>query len=54
MNFELHMLQLKPGDFIAVARQRRFRPLLSAAAMVGAFKVECSMKEQIKASIGFL
>lgn len=54
MSLALRMRQLTPGDFAAVARQHRFRPLLSAAAMIGALELECAMKEQIKASIGFL
>lgn len=42
-----------PGDFAAVARQHRFRPILSAGAMVAALEVECSFKGDIKANIGF-
>ena len=45
--------QLTPGDFAAVARQNRFRPIASAAALVAALEAECAVKEGAKAAIGF-
>jgi SpoVK/Ycf46/Vps4 family AAA+-type ATPase len=38
------LANLTPGDFAAVARQHRFRPLASAAAWVSALDAECSRK----------
>jgi tRNA A37 threonylcarbamoyladenosine biosynthesis protein TsaE len=35
---------LTPGDFAAVARQHRFRPLAAADAWVSALEAECSLK----------
>lgn len=46
--------QLTPGDFAAVARQHRFRPFSSVKAFVHALRMECAVKEEIKATIGFL
>lgn len=48
----LHLLT--PGDFAAVARQHRFRPLTSPAGFVRALQYECSLKEQGGRAIGFL
>jgi len=45
--------RVTPGDFAAVARQHRFWPLASAAAMVSALEAETAMKEASKASMGF-
>ena len=45
---------LTPGDFATVLRQRRFRPIASAAALVSALEAECAMKEGAKARLGFL
>ncbi|MGH8502863.1 MAG: AAA family ATPase [Gammaproteobacteria bacterium] len=36
---------LTPGDFAAVARQHRFRPIESAIAFVQALQAECAMKD---------
>jgi len=45
---------LTPGDFAAVARQHRFRPVSSPAMLVAALKAECLLKEDGgKAVIGF-
>jgi SpoVK/Ycf46/Vps4 family AAA+-type ATPase len=45
---------LTPGDFAAVARQHRFRPICSPAMLIAALKAECSLKEDgRKAVIGF-
>lgn len=50
----MRLEQLTPGDFAAVLRQHRFRPIESASAMVSALEAECALKEGRKASIGFL
>ena len=46
--------KLTPGDFAAVFRQNRFRPINSSAALVAALEAECAVKEGAKAAIGFL
>ena len=46
--------KLTPGDFAAVVRQNRFRPIASASAMVTALEAECAVKGGSKAGIGFL
>lgn len=46
--------KLTPGDFAAVARQHRFRPLTSCAAFVSALEQECSVKAKKATPIGFL
>jgi transitional endoplasmic reticulum ATPase len=45
---------LTPGDFAAVLRQHRFRPIQSPTTLVAALEAECAVKEGGKASIGFL
>ena len=49
---------LAPGDFAAVVRQSRFRPLANAGALVAALVDECALKQQSsagrRASIGFV
>ena len=45
---------LTPGDFAAVLRQHRFRPLHSPEAFVAAMEAECALKEPKKAPIGFV
>ena len=45
---------LTPGDFAAVRRQQRFRPIASTAALVAALRAECSVKEAKSTAIGFL
>ncbi len=47
------LLALTPGDFAAVGRQHRFRPLTSAAAWVAALEAECELKTGPKRAIGF-
>lgn len=37
--------QLTPGDFAAVLRQSRFKPLASAADWLAALESECALKE---------
>jgi SpoVK/Ycf46/Vps4 family AAA+-type ATPase len=48
------MGQLTPGDFAAVARQHRFRPLESAAALLTALAGECALKQGGGCGIGFV
>ena len=48
------LVKLTPGDFAAVVRQNRFRPITSAAAMVTALEAECAVKDGARAGIGFL
>ena len=50
----MHLQRLTPGDFAAVLRQHRFRPIQSSAMLVSALEAECAVKEGGKASIGFL
>jgi AAA+ superfamily predicted ATPase len=45
---------LTPGDFAAVARQHRFRPLASPAGFVLALQRECALKQKDGPTIGFL
>ncbi len=45
---------LTPGDFAAVIRQNRFRPITTAAALVGALVAECAVKETATPAIGFV
>jgi transitional endoplasmic reticulum ATPase len=47
------LAELTPGDFAAVVRQHRFRPLASAADVVSALEAECAVKEGARSSIGF-
>jgi len=45
---------LTPGDFTAVVRQHRFRPMSNAVELVAALKKECEVKEDgIRIPIGF-
>lgn len=45
---------LTPGDFAAVFRQSRFRPVSGAEGFVTALEGECAVKEGAKPSIGFI
>ena len=46
---------LTPGDFAAVARQAKFRPLADAKAFISALTAECLMKEgRPRQAIGFV
>ncbi|MBI5901069.1 MAG: AAA family ATPase [Rhodocyclales bacterium] len=49
-----HLPKLTPGDFAAVARQSRFRPITAPAALISALEAECAAKEGVRAAIGFL
>lgn len=45
---------LTPGDFAAVARQARFRPIKSASDMLALLEAECALKEDgRRQTIGF-
>ena len=44
---------LTPGDFAAVVRRHRFKPVCSPTDMVSALEGECSLKENFKRPIGF-
>ena len=44
---------LTPGDFAAVVRRHRFKPIYTIAEMVSALDEECSHKENFKRPIGF-
>lgn len=46
--------QLTPGDFAAVLRQQRFRPLRDADALVAALEAECALKRGSACAIGFV
>jgi SpoVK/Ycf46/Vps4 family AAA+-type ATPase len=48
------MTRLTPGDFTAVARQHRFRPIGSVAELLAALEAECAIKEGSGTTIGFL
>ncbi|MBS0198935.1 MAG: ATP-binding protein, partial [Proteobacteria bacterium] len=45
---------LTPGDFTAVMRQHRFRPLATPGGLIAALQAECAIKEQPRQSIGFV
>jgi len=44
---------LTPGDFSAVVRQGRFRPILTTPALIAALEAECALKEN-SGTMGFL
>jgi SpoVK/Ycf46/Vps4 family AAA+-type ATPase len=50
----MRLNRLTPGDFAAVLRQHRFRPIESPVALVAALEAECAVKEGGKAAIGYL
>lgn len=45
---------LTPGDFAAVTRQNRFRPIASPIVLVEALEAECAIKGGARAAIGFV
>lgn len=45
---------ITPGDFAAIARRHRFKPIKSADEMVNILSDECSLKEGSKQVIGFI
>ncbi len=44
---------LTPGDFAAVMRQHRFRPIATTMALAEALEAECAIKHAPKRAIGF-
>jgi len=48
------LVNLTPGDFAAVARQHRFRPIKTATTLITALHAECALKEGVRAGIGFV
>jgi SpoVK/Ycf46/Vps4 family AAA+-type ATPase len=51
----VNLSNLTPGDFAAVARQNRFRPIKSANALLKALQEECAVKDGMnRARIGFV
>jgi transitional endoplasmic reticulum ATPase len=46
--------KLTPGDFAAVARQHRFRPIENSACLISALAAECALKEGGGCSMGFV
>lgn len=45
---------LTPGDFTAVARQHRFRPISSVPELIMALGAECSLKKDSRKAVGFI
>ena len=45
---------LTPGDYAAVLRQQRFRPLCGPDSLVAALEVECALKQGTQSAIGFV
>ena len=45
---------ITPGDFAAVVRRHRFKPVLSADELLMALADECRLKEGAGRAIGFL
>lgn len=45
---------LTPGDFAAVARQHRFRPVGSVSGLIAALEAECSLKKGSQRAVGFI
>lgn len=50
----MRLTKLTPGDFAAVLRQHRFRPIEAPAMLVSALEAECAVKDGQKTSIGFI
>lgn len=45
---------LTPGDFAAVARQHRFRPIGCVSGLIAALEAECSLKKGSHKAVGFI
>lgn len=45
---------LTPGDFAAVTRQHRFRPIGTVPALIAALEAECRIKKDSRTPVGFL
>lgn len=50
----VHMRNLTPGDYAAVARQHKFRPILSAQAFVDVLERDAAHKEDSGRPVGFV
>ena len=50
----VRLANLTPGDFAAVTRQNRFRPLGSVEALVAALEAECHIKKDSRKPLGFM
>lgn len=50
----MSLQRLTPGDFTAVLRQHRFRPIRSSTTLVSVLEAECALKYGGNTSIGFL
>lgn len=50
----MRLTKLTPGDFAAVLRQHRFRPIEAPAMLVSALAAECAVKDGQNTSIGFI
>lgn len=48
------LLNLTPGDFAAVARQHRFRPIDTVIGLLSALEAECALKTGGRAVLGFV
>lgn len=49
-----HLRKLTPGDYAAVLRQHRLRPIMSAERWITMLEAECTLKEGSRAAVGFL
>jgi SpoVK/Ycf46/Vps4 family AAA+-type ATPase len=45
---------LTPGDFAAISRQHRFRPIGSVPELIAALEAECSIKKDSRKAVGFI
>lgn len=50
----VRLARLTPGDFAAVIRQHRFKPIATPEELVAALEAECAVKEGAKSAIGFV
>jgi hypothetical protein len=49
-----HLRRLTPGDYAAVLRQHRLRPIMSAERWITMLEAECTLKKGSRAAVGFL
>ncbi len=54
LNRVMRLTHLTPGDFSAVLRQHRFRPIKTPDALVSALEAECAVKNNRNTPIGFI
>lgn len=50
----MQLTSLTPGDFAAVLRQHRFRPIQSTEDLISALEAECAVKDGSRVPIGFI